>query len=111
MKKKTIMLVVLAVVMLGVVIAQEPVKEAVEDLRDKLFQPSASTYEKYGWGDNTLRLWNLVVLRRVCENQEQRILALEAQVAALVKPDEAIFNINEPAGDVIEESTPATEDD
>ncbi len=92
-KKLGIMLIVLLVVVVGLVFAQEPVKETVKDLRDKLFQPPPSTYEEYGWSDDTLRLYNLAALRSICENHElrilkvekleSRILALEVQVAEL----------------------------
>ena len=60
-------------------------------LIDYLVQPESSVFNAYGWSEETVKLYNLIDLRAICNNQEARIKALELQVAELIKAQNDIL--------------------
>ncbi len=57
--------------------------EPTQSLRDVLLQPNASIYQRFGWSEDTLVLFNLLKLQEVCQDQQTRIKVLEDKVAKL----------------------------
>ena len=94
MKKKEVVIIVVLLVLaviscnmaFGVGEAQQP-----KPLIDYLVQPESSVFEAYGWGPETVKLYNLIDLRARCNAQEIRIKALEKQVARLTKAQNDIL--------------------
>ena len=104
MKKKEVLIIVglllLAVLSCNVAFGVGEAQQKPKPLIDYLVQPESSVFNAYGWSEETVKLYNLIDLRAICNDQELRIKALEAQVARLTKAQNDIlrdlFEVVEP---------------